>query len=103
VVGDLLTPLLASRADDEVEGVLRHSDEPERALLVAADPAAVEAVRRYEGHILTLEPLLRGEDLLAAGMQQGQALGEALRRVRVGQLRGDLSTSEDALKWLGLG
>ena len=103
VVGDRLNPLLASGADDEVEGVLRHSDEQERALLVAADPAAEDAVRRYEGHILTLEPLLRGEDLLAAGMQQGQALGEALRRVRVAQLRGDLTTSEGALKWLGLG
>ncbi len=102
VVGDLLTALLASRADDELESLLRHSDEQERALLVAADPAAADAVLRYENHIVTLEPLLRGDELLAAGMEEGQALGEALRRVRVGQLRGDLRTPEEALKWLGL-
>ena len=102
VVRELPSSLAGSRADDELEWLLRHSDEQERAVLVAADPAAGDAVRRYEDHILPLEPLLRGEDLLAAGMPEGQALGEALRRVRVGQLRGDLSTSEEALSWLGL-
>ena len=70
---------------------------------MAADPAAKESVFRYEEHVLRLPPLLSGADLLAAGMEQGQALGEALRLTRAGQLRGELGSAREALEALGLG
>ena len=70
---------------------------------MAADPAAKESVLRYEEHVLRLPALLSGADLLAAGMEQGQAQGEALRLTRSRQLRGALGSAREALEALGLG
>jgi tRNA nucleotidyltransferase (CCA-adding enzyme) len=100
---DLLGPLLEGPTDDLLEDLLCYSDEQERSLLMAADPATIGPVLRYEEHVLTLPPLLSGADLLAAGMEQGQALGEALRLTRAGQLRGELFSAREALDALGLG
>ncbi|MAG56889.1 MAG: metal-dependent phosphohydrolase [Planctomycetes bacterium] len=47
-------------------------------------------------------PLLDGRRLMAAGLKPGRGLGRALRRLRVRQLSGALTTSEQALTWLGL-
>ena len=100
---DLLGPLLEKPADDVLDDLLRHSDELVRSFLMAADPAAKESVLRYEEHVLRLPALLSGADLLAAGMEQGQALGEALRWTRARQLRGELGSAREALEALGLG
>ena len=100
---DLLGPLLEGPGDDVLDDLLRHSDELERSFLMAADPAAKESVLRYEEHVLRLPALLSGADLLAAGMEQGQALGEALRLTRTRQLRGELGSAREALEALGLG
>ena len=90
-------------ADDELEALLGTTDVTQRAFLVAASPATFAAVERYEGQVLSLPPLLRGEDLLAAGLAQGPALGEALHRVRAAQLRGEVGSPAEALQLLGLG
>ena len=102
VVDELSESLAADSADDQLENLLRHTDAQDRAVLVACVPAVSGAVLRYETKVISLAPLLNGADLLAAGMDQGQAVGEALRLVRAGQLRGELSTSDDALELLGL-
>ena len=48
------------------------------------------------------EPLLDGRRLMAAGVAPGPRLGWLLRKVRARQLAGDLTSSADALSWLGL-
>lgn len=48
------------------------------------------------------DPLVDGRRLIEAGMRPGPRLGWMLRRVRVRQLGGRLTTAEDALAWLGL-
>jgi len=46
------------------------------------------------------EPLVTGNDLLAAGISAGPALGMALARIRAAQLDGVVSTAAAALEWL---
>jgi hypothetical protein len=88
--------------DDALEEGLLRSDESERTALVAACPDLQRVVEHYETGILSLPPLLTGDDLLAAGLSPGPALGESLRRVRRAQLRGELRDRGAALR-LALG
>ncbi len=54
---------------------------------------------REENHPLTLpEPLLRGDDLIALGMEPGPQFGEILREAMDAQLEGAIRTKDDALK-----
>jgi poly(A) polymerase len=45
-------------------------------------------------------PLLRGDDLLALGIQPGPALGQLLEQVRDKQLQEELHTPEEAIAWV---
>lgn len=46
------------------------------------------------------QPLLRGEDLIALGIQPGPAMGQLLARIREKQLQGELLTADEARRWL---
>ena len=46
------------------------------------------------------EPLVRGRDLLAMGLQPGPQIGEILRAVSEAQLDGALQSREQAMEWL---
>jgi len=102
VPGRLAGPLHDCEGDDQLEELLGPLDAAERALLVAAEPSCRVLIERYEEHVQPLPPLLRGDELLAAGMAQGPGLGEALREVRAAQLRGEVESSAAALRLLGL-
>ena len=47
-----------------------------------------------------LEPLLRGDDLLACGFDPGPAIGRLLRAVEDARLEGRLNSREEALAWV---
>ena len=98
-----LLPQLLSAADDEaLERLLGSVAADTRLFLSVVAPQSRAALARYEGHLLPLEPLLRGEDLVAAGMEPGRAIGAALRRVRGAQLRGEVTSPDQALRLLAL-
>jgi tRNA nucleotidyltransferase (CCA-adding enzyme) len=101
--GRLAGPLQGCDGDDQLEELLGSLDAKARAFLVAAEPPCCALTLHYEEHVEPLPPLLRGDELLAAGMPQGPALGEALREVRAAQLRGEVENSTEALSLLGLG
>jgi tRNA nucleotidyltransferase (CCA-adding enzyme) len=51
----------------------------------------------WEREVESLEPLITGADLLAAGWEPGPQLGAVLRRVRAAQLDGVLTSRSSAL------
>jgi hypothetical protein len=48
-----------------------------------------------------LEPLLHGRDLRPLGVQQGKRMGELLAAIRVRQLRGEITTRDEAIAAVG--
>jgi tRNA nucleotidyltransferase (CCA-adding enzyme) len=48
-----------------------------------------------------LEPLLHGRDLRPLGVQQGKRMGELLAAIRARQLRGEITTREEAIEAVG--
>ncbi len=98
----LTEPLRLCTGDDELEELLAGVDAAARRLLVLLASETAAAVQRYEQSVQRLAPLLRGEDLLAAGLAEGPGLGAALRRVRGAQLRGEVVSAEEGLQLLGL-
>ncbi|MBN2451087.1 MAG: CCA tRNA nucleotidyltransferase [Lentisphaeria bacterium] len=61
--------------------------------------AALEFYRQEQARPIPLEPLLRGDDLLAAGYREGPLLGRTLRAVGDARLEGRVTTPEEALAW----
>ncbi len=98
----LTEPLRLCSGDDQLEELLAGVDAAARRLLVLLAPETAASVQRYEQSVQSLPPLLRGEDLLAAGLAEGPDLGAALRRVRGAQLRGEVVSAEQGLQLLGL-
>jgi hypothetical protein len=45
-----------------------------------------------------LEPLIHGRDLRPLGVQQGKRMGELLAAIRVRQLRGEITTRDEAIE-----
>jgi poly(A) polymerase len=71
------------------------------ALLDGAPAAAWRELRQaYRGVELHPEPLLRGDDLLAAGVSRGPRLGQLLAELEDAQLEGRVSDRRQALAWL---
>jgi poly(A) polymerase len=56
----------------------------------------------YTGSELHPPPLLRGQDLLAAGIPQGPNFSRILLEAETRQLNGELTTRDQALAWLNL-
>ncbi|HEY2638118.1 MAG TPA: hypothetical protein VGI54_12050, partial [Solirubrobacteraceae bacterium] len=67
---------------------------PEQAALAGA-LGAEEAARRWLEELRHVRLAVRGDDLLAAGVPEGPAIGEALRRVRDRRLDGELSPGRE--------
>ncbi|HCP47112.1 MAG TPA: hypothetical protein DIU15_13795, partial [Deltaproteobacteria bacterium] len=101
-IGRAQQDLAAQVTDDVLEQCLAALDEPTRGALVALHPQTAGAVKRYESVVSAIAPLVDGALLLAAGMVEGPAVGQALTKVRIAQLRGQLRSTDDALDFLGL-
>ncbi len=85
--------------DLELEQAVGPMDPLRRAVLAVRRPDLAPALAR--GAALAAEPpLLRGADLLAAGLPPGPAVGEALRRVRRAQRLEGVCTPDSALALL---
>ena len=88
--------LAATREDHQVhEDLLNAEGDADQILDILARDRAARGDQRPE-------PLLDGRQLMAAGVAPGPRLGWLLRKVRARQLAGDLTSSADALSWLGL-
>ena len=61
---------------------------------------AMELYRDELARPPVLEPLLRGDDLLACGFDPGPAIGRLLRAVEDARLEGRLNSREEALAWV---
>jgi hypothetical protein len=50
----------------------------------------------------TVKPprLLGGDDLIAMGWAPGRALGETLKALETAQLEGEVTTREEAVRWV---
>jgi tRNA nucleotidyltransferase (CCA-adding enzyme) len=101
-VGRLASTVLRARGALQLDEALSCTGPRHRCLLVAAWPETATALRWYENEVAGRPALLDGDDLLAAGLPEGRSLGEALRRVRRAQLRGDVTGKHEALALLGL-
>lgn len=101
-IGALAPAVLRAADRSDLEDLLRSREPAERALLQAAFPETAERIVCYEVEIAGRPPLLDGNDLLAAGMAPGPAVGAALRRARKAQLLDGLDGKDAALAMLGL-
>lgn len=88
--------LAATRDDREYHEDLLGAEGDAAAVLDVLD-----ADRQAHGDVRP-EPLLDGRRLIAAGVKPGPRLGWLLRKIRVLQLRGELSSAEEALASVGL-
>lgn len=98
-----LAPAVLTAVDPGVlDDVLFDTTRRQRSLLEAACPETADVLRWYEREVVGRSAPLDGDDLLEAGMAQGPAVGEALRRVRRAWLRGEVADRAGALTLLGL-
>lgn len=89
---------LRAAADDELEHALPR-DPLAPILLAARFPELAPRIERAR-QLRDTPPLLRGSDLLEAGLAAGPAVGRALEELRAAQHRGEVSSPDDALTWL---
>ena len=93
----------------------RHAPAPGREVFITGLPRAgttllLELLYRtgefcsftYRHMPFILAPLISGRDLLAMGLDEGPPIGNWLRIVEEKQLEGELTTREEALRWLQL-
>ncbi|MBM3985441.1 MAG: CCA tRNA nucleotidyltransferase, partial [Planctomycetes bacterium] len=66
----------------------------------SALPAIAAMRRKLAQEALVPPPLLRGEDVLALGVEPGKRVGDLLREAADRQLDGELADREAALAWL---
>lgn len=64
------------------------------------DQCIMRDVEGLEGQEVAPDPLLRGEDLMAMGFEQGPAMGRLLAAVYDAQLEGHVANREQAMQWL---
>ncbi len=84
--------------DERLERTTRRS----RRLMEASCPETTEAIRWYEREVVGCPMPVDGDDLVRAGVAEGPAVGEALRRVRRAWLLDEVTDRAGALALLGL-
>ncbi|WP_153732106.1 CBS domain-containing protein [Sporosarcina obsidiansis] len=77
-----------------------HSDEAILFILAADQISHRQSVIDYLHHRRNLTKYITGSDLVKAGLQPSPFFSEILLRVEVSQLNGDISSKEEAEKWL---
>jgi tRNA nucleotidyltransferase (CCA-adding enzyme) len=65
------------------------------ALAAAESGTEREQAHAYMATYRNVRPILRGDDLLALGVQQGKRVGDVLARLRTAKLDGEVRTRED--------
>ena len=65
------------------------------ALAAAESGAEREQAQAYMATYRNVRPILRGDDLLALGVQQGKRVGDVLARLRTAKLDGEVRTRAD--------
>ncbi len=78
----------------------RYSTTTLRTLEVVAPTVAAANIARYHDEIRQLSPLLTGDDLRAHGLAPGPRFRQILDEARAAQLKGEISTRDQALHWL---
>jgi tRNA nucleotidyltransferase (CCA-adding enzyme) len=98
---ELRAPLAQARPPESAWRALRRA--PEISLAWAHVTAHRAAVRRRIQQARRMDrelpALLRGEDLIAAGLPRGPAVGDSLESIRTAQITGRLRTRTAALAW----
>lgn len=87
--------LAAAARPSEIDAALTGSTREEAALVAAL--GAAEPVRRWLGELRHTTLEIDGDDLRAAGVPEGPAIGAGLAAVRAGRLDGELMTREAQL------
>ncbi|ARK24065.1 hypothetical protein SporoP37_04790 [Sporosarcina sp. P37] len=77
-----------------------YSDEAILFTLAARQTVQSQSVLKYLHNRSRLQNYLNGADLVKAGLKPGPAFSEILYRLEICQLSGDVSSEEDAQKWL---
>ncbi|HXU33227.1 MAG TPA: polya polymerase, partial [Thermoanaerobaculia bacterium] len=96
VVKDALAALEENARPSEVSAALAGLPGEELLLVFAAtDESGRTWIRRDLAELRTIEPSIRGADLIAAGVPEGPALGSALRAVRSALQDGELAPGRD--------
>jgi tRNA nucleotidyltransferase (CCA-adding enzyme) len=97
----LASPLKPSQAVALLEG---QAPAAIWALALRSGRNAAATCEAYLGSWRRMRPLLRGDDLLALGMEPGPVLGQALAQLRQARLDGEVRSREDeiamAQRWL---
>lgn len=60
----------------------------------------IQKQREFANEPIIPPPLVRGDDLIAMGLEPGPGFGEILEAVETRQLEGGLKTRDEALEWV---
>ena len=89
---------LAAATEDRPSEAVRLAEPWDPAQLLVARALGAEWLDRYAGEFRLIELEISGEDLLAAGVPEGPAIGHGLAAARSGRLDGELSGREEELR-----
>ena len=104
VVRDALAALRENARPSEVAAALSGLPGEELLLVFAAtDETGRSWIRRDLAELRTIEPSIRGADLIAAGVPEGPSLGSALRAVKSALQDGELAAGREAEMAFALG
>ncbi|HEV7668504.1 MAG TPA: CBS domain-containing protein [Thermoanaerobaculia bacterium] len=103
-VKDALAALAENARPSEVSAALSGLGGEELLLVFAAtDETGRSWIRRDLAELRTIEPSIRGADLIAAGIPEGPALGSALRAVKSALQDGELAAGRETEMAFALG
>ena len=76
---------------------------PEPALLaysLSSEPEATRHIRDYLDRTRTVRPILRGDDVVELGVEQGPDIADVLAGLRAARLDGDVTTRDDEVQFV---
>jgi tRNA nucleotidyltransferase (CCA-adding enzyme) len=88
---------LAAATPERPSEAVRLAEPWDPAQLLVARALGAEWLDRYAAEFRHVRLGITGEDLIAAGIPQGPAIGQGLDAARSGKLDGELATSDDEL------
>jgi tRNA nucleotidyltransferase (CCA-adding enzyme) len=76
---------------------------PDAALIaysIAGQDDAARAIAKHRVHAKDIRPILRGDDIIELGVEQGPDIADVLARLRAARLDGDVATREDEVRFV---
>jgi tRNA nucleotidyltransferase (CCA-adding enzyme) len=89
---------LSSATPERPSEVVRLAESWDPAQLLVARALGAEWLDRYADELRLIELEITGDDLLAAGIPEGPAIGRGLEAARLGKLDGELSGRDEELR-----